>query len=51
MEPAREGADVATGAVATVQSSERRALVTAIAEWAAAVFTSLHWLWRCTAEN
>ena len=32
MEPAREAADVATDAVATVQSSERRAPVTAIAK-------------------
>jgi len=35
MEPAREAADVATGAVATAQSSERRAIVTAIVELAA----------------
>ena len=43
MEPAREAADVATGAVATVQSSERRALVTAIAEWIVTMFTSEYW--------
>jgi len=43
MEPAREAADVATGAVATAQSSERRARVTAIAEWIVTMFTSEYW--------